>query len=185
MMNSLKKTKNIAIWLLVLNLVFVGTYWIFSRKIAENNNQLLSLAEELNIQLNREKQLKSLKSIVAETEEDRKRLNSFFVSKEGIVSFISQIESIADLSGGSIEIDSVGVGPFEEEGAPKSEILEILSMNITSLGSWSDNFYFLNLLETMPFKVSIKRFSLEKEISKTESNDNWEGFFEIEIFKKK
>jgi hypothetical protein len=180
--NLSKKTKGLIYFLITLNFGLLGLYWLFSIQVGSNISQISNLGEDLNFQLAKERQLKSMKNISRETQSERIELDSYFVSSDGIVSFIKEVEGLATLSGLEVEIDSVGTTEYFA-GEDLSEILEILGLNLRVKGEWSSSFYFLNLLERMPYQVSFDQFSLEAENSTEDEASNWKGRIGLKVLK--
>ena len=181
-MQILNKTRNILIFLIILNLLAIGLYWFLSNQINKNTEMISNSASELNIQVAKEKQLKLSKNIIDDTEADRNKLDTFFVSRDDIVSFIQEIESLASSAGISIEINSVEVNDYVLAGRV-SEVIEVLNLTLSTNGSWSGNFYFLNLLETMPYKIDVSRLNLQSKINSISKTTSWESFIGIEVLK--
>jgi len=183
-MKIFNKTKNILIFLIILNLSAIGLYWFLSSQINKNTEMVSNSASELNIQVAKEKQLKLSRNIIDDTEADRNKLDSFFVSSDGIVSFIQEIENLADSAGLSIEIISVEVDDYVLNEKVDA-VIEVLNLTLDVSGSWSGNFYFLNLLETMPHKINIGRLNLQARRDSKGRTTGWESIIGIEVLKLK
>jgi len=183
-MNILNKTKNIIIVLIIVNLFLIWIYWFVSQKVSENTKRISDLSEELDLQLTREKQLKSFNDIVGDTTADRNKLDSYFVSPEGIVTFIEEIEGLALLAGLSVDIASVDVDEYFDSDK-KSEIIESLNLGINTFGNWSDNFYFLNLLEGMPLNISVTRLNFDIRKNVVSKTLDWQGVIGLSVLKLK
>jgi len=54
-----KKTKGLIYVLIILNIAFLGLYWLLSIQVGSNIDQISNLGEDLNFQLAKEKQLNS------------------------------------------------------------------------------------------------------------------------------
>mgnify|MGYP002636448553 CR=1 FL=1 len=178
-----KKTKKIVIFLLILNLLLGGVWWLISKKIDNNITKISDLEIELDHQLIREKQLNSAKRITLDTSVERNQLDQYFISPDGIVSFIKEIENLASIASVSIEIKSVGVKEYfikEKE----SDVLELLNIDLDTVGNWAGNFYFLNLLESMPNELFIDKLSFNTSDGE-DGFKNWNGKINIKVLKLK
>jgi len=185
-MGLLKKTRIIIAVLIILNVVLITVYGAFSNRINENNKKIENLAKDLDQQILKEQQYQSFKNILAQTEDQRDSLDSFFVLSEETVSFIQEIENLAAISSLETEITSVGSSDYINlDGETKSEKIEYLNLTINTFGNWQSNFYFLNLLENMPYKVSVNRLSLESKKDGSGQTLLWEGIFSIKVLKLK
>ncbi|HJN62991.1 MAG TPA: hypothetical protein QGH03_02050 [Candidatus Paceibacterota bacterium] len=183
-MNFSKRVKITILILILLNLILGGVYYSVFKEINKNSKQTLNLTNDFNLQLAKERQLKSFKNVTDDTVSDREKLDSNFVSSDGTVSFIKEIENLAAVSNLFIEIGSVAVEDYARDGRT-SEVVEILSMNFTTGGAWSDNFYFLNLIESMPYKITINDFSVNTNKGVDGKTLNWEGSTGIKVLKLK
>jgi hypothetical protein len=141
------------------------------------NNEALSLKEELDFEIIKEERLRSVKEIVVDVAPQRDEIDSYFVGKDSIVSFIKIVEDLGNLSGVSLEIDSVGVSGLEIGDGVNSEILEQLNLDFTTQGSWQNTFHLIALLESLPYKVSFEELSLEEKV------DSWNGVFGLKVVK--
>ncbi|PIP86649.1 hypothetical protein COV42_00160 [Candidatus Campbellbacteria bacterium CG11_big_fil_rev_8_21_14_0_20_44_21] len=183
-MGVLKKTKILIVILLILNLLVVGGYWFFTSAINKNNEIVSDLSQELDLQIAKERQLRSFKKILAETKEKREALDSYFIPAADIVSFIQEVEALSALSGIEIEIGSVDVREFLEDET-SSDRLEFLDISMTTEGSWSGSFRFLELLENMPYLIALNKFALDAKQNTEGETLYWEGALGLRVLKLK
>jgi hypothetical protein len=181
-MNPLKTTQRIVIYLLLLNIVLIGANWFISSKVNNNNIEISNLADELNQQLIKEKQLDSFKKIAEDTTAERGKLDSYFISPNGIVSFIKEIENLAFVAGVSIGINSVEVEEYLIKKR-SSNTLELLDLELNFTGSWNNSFYFISLLEEMPYKIFIYKLDVDAQKDDQENTTGWKGLIGMKVLK--
>jgi hypothetical protein len=183
-MIKLNKTQKNATILILLNIFLLAGYLVVSGEISNNNNQISSLTEELDRSLIKGKNLNLSRRITEETAIERDKLDSYFISSNDVVSFIKEIENLANLADVSIEINSVSIGDYVEE-QKKSDVIEVLDLDINLSGSWSGSFHFISLLEEMPNKISVERLNLSAKESSNNKTTKWDGAIGLKILKLK
>ncbi len=189
-----KQNKIIA--LVILNLIvlvlYVGVF--FSIKGTQESTSLLLNEVETNDKKN--DKLQSIRAILRDSDSDIKKLESYFIASDGIVTFIETIEAEAKVSGVKTTIDFVNVDGAQSKNATSSK--ETLRLRLSTEGSWAESMYFLSLLEQIPFQVNMERVSLvyspESESSlsftppkgvKLPSKRSWKGNIELTALKLK
>jgi hypothetical protein len=181
-MNFSRKTINILILTIIFNIITASLYFYVSGMVNKNLEKISNLSNNLNTQLLKQEQFKLFKNIINETNLDREELDTRFISSDGLVSFITQVEALATLSGVSVDIGNVSVSEYLHQGS-KSELLEFLNMSISVSGSWENNFYFLNLLESLPYNISIDSFNLQTGGDTDNKITKWNGAFDLKTLK--
>lgn len=184
-MLPLKSTKNkLIITATITVLLLIGYIMIFST-ISSTNKALSELDYELNKEVHTETQLKSLNDIIKDTTEERLTLDSYFISTDGVVDFINNLEIYARSVGASPEIISVNI---KESILPwAGERFETLNLEIKIEGEWEEVFHFATLIDRMPSYVQVNRASIENIPIKEEegSSEAWNGIFNIDVLKRK
>ncbi len=161
----------------VLLIIFAGVliYLVFSVKVPEAR----SLASDISTAKSLEKSTSEILQITENTKDSRAKLASFFVSKESIVSFIEELESLAKQANVVLTMDT----PLEEKEAPLSRQAS-LRLNVKVNGQFSDVMYFVRLIENLPYKIFVDRVVLTSlsistmvplPLSKTVSKTSWAG----------
>lgn len=180
----IKKTKNLLTVFLILNLILVSLYVLLSMEIGKNIEKISNLSNDLSLQLAKEKQLRSFKSVAEDTLLNRAKLNSYLVANDGEVSFINKIEELINISGAETSISTVSVEAYNQD-AVMNEYIEVLRLKLNTAGSWSENIYLLNLLESMPYRISITDLSLDAVTNSDGKNEGWEGIISLKVLKSK
>lgn len=155
----MKKVRNIFILSILFIVLAVSVYIVTFFMIRMENIKISELRSDITTVLGKEQQLKSSQRIITDTKEARSELDSYFISKDGVVSFLEKIELFGDRAGVVVEVKSVEIEPLNE-----SKVVDHLVVIVSTEGSWREMFYFLNLIESQPLSILTTRMNLEKEI---------------------
>ena len=157
----------------VLLLASVGACVLFFYTVTEQRVLLQNKVSERAIAKARHSSLTELTKTLEDTKSARESLISRILSENGVVDFLTLIESIEKEQGVQIKTDSLTVEPI-------SEVFEKLVINISVSGSYASVVQVLKLLEHLPYQSSIRKTSIGRE---ERSTDVWKGMFEISVTK--
>lgn len=151
-MKVLSSTKYIC----AVSVVFlVATILVFSYEIVRIRN----LAIETGIQeASLAQETKDLDSFVALSstlsglEEDNQKIESMFVRKDTMISFLEKVESLSSTTGARVKTDTLS--NIEIKKSP------FLAVDLSVQGSFSSVFHTLRLLEEMPYESEVKSLGL-------------------------
>ena len=178
-----RKTVRLLLLVALLTAFSLAAYVFFFLRIAEKNRMVSLLANDVDLITQKESKLRSIQSLVKDTEEERALLDDYFVSEEGVVGFIETIESFGAVAGTEIEVTSVEKGPLDasaKEAEP--QVFELLRIGFKTSGSWRGVMHVLALLETLPYRVSITRATVEAVAAVDEEEPPaWNGFFTVTV----
>lgn len=130
--------------------------------------------------------LSSVKARIEETSAKRDKLDSYFVAKDGVVSFLNYIQSLVPSDNLNVKILSVGIVPAD--GKTK-DVFDAVNVEVIATGLWGDVAKFAGSLETIPYQVSVQRANLEYgEFSENASTNaplpkKWRGTFHFSVLK--
>ena len=187
-MDKFKTTKQFLIFSIILATASVVSYIIFFNLVKGKNEDVSLITNEIDIAIQKEIKLKSVKDLIKDTENDRKKLDTYFVADDKIVNFIEDVEKIGSDIGVDVEVVSVSISDSKSQVPAHSKISEQLNLDFKVEGMWSDVFQFLAIMEKLPFKIDISKTSLEVVYSDTArkiSSGKWKGFFSITVIKTK
>ena len=152
--------------LLVLNLVLLLFWSIVFYQVTNIRAEYKSISIPLAEENSKESYVIKVNRELRESETERLILDKQIVNKGDEASFLEQVEFLSAQAGAQLKVLA-----FEERGG-------VLRLNVISRGSFRDVYYFMSLLETFPFRVTIEKGLISKEI-----NDNgitkWEGNFSV------
>lgn len=130
---------------------------------------------------------RALHILLKDIQPDLDKLSSRLVASEGAVPFIDTIETLARETGLAITTQSISQAQAPE-GADTFERLQLV---LSTDGSWSSTYKFLTLLETLPYKITLKSTSFTREdagtatVSTSTKAKNWKSSFIVDVLKHK
>lgn len=163
----------------LLSVAFVAGYYMLNDQIKKKNREAAMIISGIDSALLIDQQLRGVQNLIRDTESDREKLNSYFVSREGIVDFLEVIEGLEQYTGAEVSIKTIG-----ENDTGEFENIEQLELNLTAEGSWEAVYHFFVLLESLPYRIDMSRVQFNN-ISKRErgedieedTKDEWRGIF--------
>ena len=149
----MKRTLNILIILLVLDLAGVGVLWYVYSSTTDVKTQETDLMEQLDQEGQKGKKLSELRQTLASAGKQRNELEKFLIdpSDENQIPLLNSFEQLGASTTGA----TVNVSRFEvAEGSPRKIVAD------TSLsGSWDEVYRFLRLIEEYPSRMNITKFA--------------------------
>jgi Tfp pilus assembly protein PilO len=182
-MKQFKITKQILVFTVFLAFASVVFYILFFNNIKEKNNTISAIANDIDIAIQKETKLKSVKDIIKDTKQGREKIDTYFIKDDEIINFIEEIEKIGRDIGVDVEIISVSISDSKLQ---QDNISELLNLSLEAQGQWGRVFHFLAFIENLPFKINILTMNLTaiyKGGGKKESSGIWKGFFSINAIK--
>lgn len=147
--------------------------------ISQKKTNIESLGVSLAISEKAESGNLSMKRLFDNTKEERKELDSYFITKDDAVSFIELIENLSRTAGVKISVNNVSV----EQSAPKEQF-EHVTVSASASGSFSNLYWLLSLLENVPIKLDITKFVFEESPnSEKDKNKEWKMDITVEALK--
>lgn len=159
---------------IILVMAAISVYGMAILKIRKNVSETANLGSSIAAESQKEASIESIKNILRNTAAEREKVGAYFVSSDNIVDFLEKIELLGEKSGVNLSFDSVDIPPDEKS---------ILRVRIGTEGKWEDTFYFLSLIENLPFKIELEKSSVIKTV-KTVSNvkvSYWRGDFTVRL----
>ena len=158
-----------------LSLGAIFAYALLFGLILAKKDAIVDAVSRLGTEQLREESLRTLRESFRETENERAALLRYFVNREEIVSFIEDIERAGRRAGVLLRFSFVNIR--DTEG--------VLAVEFETLGDFSETFYFLQLIEYMPVKISLEKFLLSKEVprsfEKRKESDEWHAIFTLGV----
>ena len=166
----------------VILAIFSFSYYFYSNMKSIGNN-LQDLSEKSAEEVLIKEEIKNLNISTSVLKPQIEEINSLFISPQGQVSFIDEVESLAKYLDLKIEINSVDIDSNE---VVSGQGLAILKMKVTVVGTWVGNYKFLYYLENLPYSIDIRQMSLSNlsDSSQKISTDIWRGIFDIKVLQK-
>lgn len=171
--DGIKKNTRILFFVALLFVVASGALYAMGLYMIKSKNaSVRALTERLEENTRRERDIQSLRHMVAVTASERKQLDRYFVSGDDVVGFIEYIEELGKGSGTAFELSSVDVLNIN----PK-----VLQISFKAVGLWKDVVHMLALVETLPMSVEVEKTSLRKSKESESAGTDWEGNVTIRV----
>ncbi len=169
---------HIALFLVCLS-VWLGLFYMVKHKIDEARVIEKQISEEKSY----EDRNRSLRQLLADIQGDMTRLESRRpAAADGAVAFLETIESLGRASGAKVEVASVVDGTYKEN----PDAYKTLNLAVSAAGSWDNIYYFLNLLENEPYKMTISNMSVSNELpGGATSSALWKASLSLIVLQKK
>ena len=155
-----------------LNIIGALVYGSIFYFIGVKEESITVLLTSLRAETKKALEIKNLTGVVQETEDERKKIDSYFLRAKDIVSFIESIESLGKNAGVAVAFESVNVLEGDQNA--------YLAVDLKTEGGLSGTVHFLSLLELLPYSVSFERVFIEQK-SKSETTVVWAGSFLVRI----
>jgi Tfp pilus assembly protein PilO len=152
------KSKRFFVVLVAANVAALLAVVFFVGLILTKNQNFSALRNQLGEGQAKLADLQSLKNLVDNIKEQQSYLMGRFVNKDKIIDFLSQIESLGEVSGAKVSIISVDEG---NAGDPQ----DIVRVSFNAAGSWAQVFKTISLIDHLPIAFSVSRMQISKEIS--------------------
>lgn len=196
-MKDALKTKKIliasAIAALLAFLLFGGLFWI----IKTQNENIAILASEAHQSFAKDEAVRSIKASFEKNKEALQSIDSFFISKDGVVDFINSLDTLGKQYGVTLNIGEV---TSEVDLKVKDDFKETLKLRLDASGSWNSVMNFLTALENLPFRIKVDQVSIGlasasdkllfvnasstgTELRKPGSKEEWKASYNISILK--
>jgi hypothetical protein len=152
----LSNVRTLIIVFIILVLGMLAAYYYFFRQVENTGEKVSVLSNETTSLVSEESNLNSLRAVFSATTNEREKINSYFIQSDGAVDFLTTIENLATFAGLSNETQSVTT----EEDSPTSNTREWLHITFKTKGTWQNTYYFISLLESLPYNLVIHKIDL-------------------------
>ncbi len=157
----------------------VVVYWVAYSSLLSTNASVISTEVSLNDATANKDKLKALKKTISDSSSDIQRLDGMFLDKDGVASFLQQVESLADLSGVTHSLSP----DIQQDGTLATRQKELLKISLNTTGSWVGTYRFLNLLENLPYKIAFSNVSIQSGEGDKVGGSVWTGSFQFTVVK--
>ena len=181
-----------------MNVVIFGLYAFLFWTIRSQNEKASQLLAEAHQSAKKNEALSAVKASLWENKGFLSQIDSFFVGQDGVVPFISTLETLGTSSAVKLDIGSVS----EDTSKKNSDTFsESLTLKLALSGSWDNIFYFLSRLQNLPYRIEITnatiglqgaadsiKFTTASSTSMTRvkaSGEEWKATFDIRVLKLK
>jgi Na+-translocating ferredoxin:NAD+ oxidoreductase RnfG subunit len=142
--------------LAIVGMVSVGMsaavyFWLFA-KVQDTVAQAARTTEEAQVLTITNDRTQTVRRIVRDIQQERNELNTYFVTEDGIVTFLEDVENLTADTGAEVRVQSVAEGsPIDKDGMVAS-----LQVTIALQGTFQEVFHSLALLEKFPKAMTMR-----------------------------
>jgi len=173
-----RKSKELLIITLLLNLAAIGWYGFLFWKIKEKNEHISDLSNKIEAEVSAEQAIHDKKALVEDTAALRGKLLSFILGSREAVSFIEFLEKTGANIGVRTSVESVSAREH-----PELSGMEELRLKLRSTGSWPAVVRFLGLMELLPYEADVDQIVMSR--AEFEGGDLWRADFTLAVLKEK
>lgn len=171
----MRRTLHILILLLVLDLVGAGALWYGYSFMHDKKTGAGGLTQELVLEKQRGERLSALRGALESSREDHLAIEEYLFdpSEENQIAFLSILEGMGLPTTGA----AIAVTSFElTKDAPRK-----IRADMTVTGTWGQQFHVLRLIESLPTRTAVERFSIRRAQTTPNAPDAWQGNIAFEI----
>lgn len=152
--------------------VLAGTYF-FYKEILSIKEVAIKKQSDWQLEEDRRNEIKNLERSIKDLAEERKELNSHFVSGEDPVAFLNSLEEMAISVGAIAEVSTVD----------KSKENSDLIVNLKVSGGFDSLYKFVTLIENSHYVMEIKNLSMSTSISdvKNLNSNKWDMNVQLKL----
>lgn len=158
--------------LVLVDTLTAGLLWYGYTTMQTKKSDEAKQQEELREEATKREKLNALSRSIALAEEDRKLLAKYLFdpSEENQIRFISQMEALGASTGASVTISSLALSGNK------------VHAEFMLKGTWPEIYHTLRLVEELPTRTEVNRFSASRSASGGQENsDEWSGNLSLDI----
>jgi len=155
---KLSKTQIKTIISILVVFVFIALYGGLFIIIKNKNNEISLLQNQVDIAIRKDERLYSMKQLVVDLGTELDQIDTYFVSQDGVVDFLENLEALGSIAGVPVDVNSVSVEKQDNDALS----YESLQVEFVARGSWSSIVQLISLLETYPLGITVKKMQLEQ-----------------------
>lgn len=172
----MKKIFNIIIVLVIIDAVAAGALWFGYSTMQDKKAQEGKLGSDIAAENQKGTKLASLRHTLDLAQQDQEILEKYLLdpSEESQIRLISQMEGLGSMTtGASVVTNSLDLSGNKIHG------------EFTLTGTWAQIYHVLSLIELMPTRIEINRFSVTRSDTsggngKTVDANDWRGSVSVD-----
>lgn len=167
-----KKIKRLLFLFFLIDAILFGVYGYLYYVVDSKNKETAALYIVSHQAASEKEKIQGLIRTLKDTEKDRNKLSGYFVTKINAVTFIEQIEKIGKDAGIDLSVNSVS------DGAKDSGTIQL---SFSAAGNFPDMYRLIALIESMPYKATLKKVDVQAASDSKEGGKNWKGNFIVSL----
>jgi len=145
----------------IVSLACIAGYVYLAQYISQLNVEASALKDDVAADQSRFDHLADIEQAAANTVNEQAKVSSLFIQPNKAVDFVTNIETIAGSVGLTYNTDNIDVDQSSDLADQNRELLDI---NFSTTGSWANTAKFLELVETMPMGLDIRKIDLQSSL---------------------
>jgi len=197
-MNNTSTSKKILTILTLISVSVASLYGFVYWSMYKDSKNVALLITQSSTDFEKNERIRLAKIELAKNDDFISKIDSYFIPKDGVVTFINEIENLGKSANVSTTISSIE--PVIVNEKEKDNFKETLSVKLESVGSWQNVYQFVSLLESTPYGIVIDEVQIKlmdstdtlpfKSASSTvprirNSNETWKLVVDFKILKLK
>lgn len=176
-------TKKLLVVLIALNALLVSAYGLGFWLLRAQNLRIAALNAEVDAQTATSVDLSSLEKMLEEAESGVRKVDSYFIASDGVVTLIGTLESHARGLGLAVDIDGVEAQEIDKN---LKGLVERVVLRLEVEGDWRSVQRYIALVETLPQKITVEAAQIDRiDPSEKDKKHAWRGSFLITALKLK
>ncbi len=162
-----------------------GAYYFLYTYIKSTNEHISVLEQERGREMSRQEYAESAREMLEASNSEISRISLSILPKDGDVTFIEKIESLARSLRVDIAISSLSI---ENDPSIADSNIVIFNIKAKTTGSWADTYKFISQLELLPEEIQVRRLTLSGTVDDGAGPKGprpWNGLIEIRVLKYK
>ena len=159
-----------------LNLLVMLSYAFLYVTVSRSSAAVSQARAAFFIAEKKEEELTNIKRNLAEKEEERSKVESYFVRKSGLTTFIERLEGLAKEAAVELTLNSVDLG----EGSAGGQFGE-LTLSYQATGGFANLYNFLGATENLPLKLKVIKTDLNHAGDPKKLESLWKGSFTLKV----
>lgn len=164
-----KPIKRLLTIFFTVNMALLGAYAYLLYAVQTKNKESSALYTLSHDQILDKGKIQELERALKETEKERGKFYEYFMNATNAVAFIEQIEKLGKSASVSLSVSSVSDG-IKEDGT--------IQLGFSATGSFVNLYRLMALVESLPYKITLKKVDFQKSDGGEEGAD-WKGNFMV------
>ncbi|MEI6528097.1 MAG: hypothetical protein WCO10_00275 [bacterium] len=161
----------------ILSISVIGSA-VFSYLLVDKINNINDKIKQMDLSTQERNKQGAQKMSVVDTEADRAKLESYFVSADGAVDFIKYLENLSVEVGVKANIQNINFQPLRDTAYANTA--EYISLNLSVEGTWAKVYRYVLLLEKLPFVSEVGNVDMT-EVTQTDEKNKTKSFWTATI----
>jgi hypothetical protein len=152
------KIQRLLVIFFLINVILFGIYGHLLYSMQTKNKETAALYTASHEEDSDKEKIRELSRVLEDTKKERDNLSEYFVANTNAVTFIEQIEKVGKTAG--VELTVLSVSDETKENG-------VVELGFSAIGGFTHLYHLIAIVESMPYKVVIKKADIQKTMEKT------------------